>query len=160
MATDWTKQAEEMVKNWTSVQQKMMESMMGMMGMGNMGSTMSSDMWEKTLTTWHDSMKSALEAQVTWTKFWADNIAANSTANKQMNDMSQQAVEMTEKWSSSQVQMLDTWFEALKKTDPATIGKGWNPDEMQKLMQTWQESARKMMESQMEMVRHWTGAPK
>jgi hypothetical protein len=59
--------------------------------------------------------------------------------------------------------MLDSWFETIKKTDPASVAKNMNPEEMQKAMQSWQEATRKMMESQMEMIRTWTApgtAPK
>jgi hypothetical protein len=151
---DWTKQAEEMVKNWTGSQQKMWESWLSMMQ--NAGSTPGGEMWEKTVDTWHDSMKSALATQVTWTKFWADSVAANSGASKQMSEMSQQTVEMTKRWTETQSQILDTWFEAVKKTDPATMTKNMNPEEMQKAMQSWQDATRKMMESQLEMIRTWT----
>jgi biopolymer transport protein ExbB/TolQ len=73
-----------------------------------------------------------------------------------MSDISQQTVEMTKKWTETQSQLLDNWFEAVKKSDPAAIAKNMNPEEMQKAMQTWQDATRKMMESQMEMIRTWT----
>jgi poly(A) polymerase Pap1 len=159
MTTDWTKQAEEMVRTWTGVQQKVMESMMGMMGMTNANTTMPKDMWEKTINTWHDSMKSALETQVTWTQFMADSITANAGANKQISEMSQQAVDMVKRWSETQTKVLDTWLEEVKKTDPADMSKTLKPEEMLKSVQSWQEAGRKMMETQMELMRSFTTSP-
>jgi hypothetical protein len=158
MTTDWTKQAEDMVKNWTSVQQKMMESMMGMMGISNASSPVSKDVWDKTINTWHESMKSALESQVAWTQFMADSVAANTGTNKQISEMSQQAVDMMKRWSETQSKVLDTWLEEVKKTDPSDLSKSMKPEEMLKSVQSWQEAGRKMMESQMEMMRSFTTA--
>lgn len=158
MTMDWTKQAEEMVKNWTGSQQKMWESWLSMMQ--GVGTSQAGEMWEKTVDTWHDSMKSALKSQVEWTQFWADSITANSGASKQMSEMSQQTVEMTKRWTETQNQMIDQWFETLKKSDPASMAKNMNPEEMQKAMQTWQEATRKMLESQIDMIRTWTGPRK
>jgi hypothetical protein len=154
MTSDWTKQAEDVVRNWTSAQQKMWESWLSMMQ--GAGTTPGNEMWEKTVDTWHESMKSALDAQANWTQFWADSVVANTGSSKQMSDISQQTVEMTKKWTETQSQLLDNWFEAVKKSDPAAIAKNMNPEEMQKAMQTWQDATRKMMESQMEMIRTWT----
>jgi hypothetical protein len=154
MTTDWTKQAEEVVRNWTNSQQKMWESWLSMMQ--GAGTNPAGEMWEKTVDTWHDSMKTALASQVTWAKFWADSVAANSGTSKQMTEMSQQTVEMTKRWTETQTQILDNWFETIKKTDPASVAKNMNPEEMQKAMQAWQDATRKMMESQMEMIRTWT----
>jgi hypothetical protein len=156
MATDWTKQTEEMIKNWTTVQQRMMESVTGMMGMGKMGNPMSKDMWEKSIETWYNSMKTALETQVTWAQFLADSVDANAGANKQVSDMSQQAVSMMKQWSDTQVKVLDTWLEEVKKTDPADLSSNMKPEELMKSIQSWQEAGRKMVESQMEMMRSLT----
>ncbi len=154
MTTDWTKQAEDMVRNWTDIQQKMMQSMFGMMNMNSMP-TMSTEMWEKSVSTLHDSMKSALDAQVTWSQFIADSVSANTSSNQQINDMTAQAVNMTRQWSDTQKKVLDTWFETVRSTDAAAMAK-MNPEEMMKSMQNWQTAAQKMMETQMEMVKNLT----
>jgi biopolymer transport protein ExbB/TolQ len=77
-----------------------------------------------------------------------------------MSEMSQQTVEMTKRWTETQNQMIDQWFETLKKSDPASMAQNMNPEEMQKAMQTWQEATRKMLESQIDMIRTWTGPRK
>jgi hypothetical protein len=40
------------------------------------------------------------------------------------------------------------------------MAQNMNPEEMQKAMQTWQEATRKMLESQIDMIRTWTGPRK
>lgn len=158
MTADWTKQTEEMVKGWTTAQQKMMESMFSMMGMGSMGSMgnmgeTSAEVWNKSADTWHETMKTAIEGQVTWAKFIADSFASTPGVTPQLNDMATKSVEMTRNWSEGQLKILNTYFEAVKSSEPSALVKNMNVEEMLKLLQTWQEASQKMMETQMEMVK-------
>jgi hypothetical protein len=151
--TDWTKQADEMVKSWTGTQQKMWESWLNMMQ--GMGTNQPGDMWEKAADNWYTSMKSVLEAQVTWSQFLADSVASNAGSNKQLADMSQQVVDMTRRWSETQMQVLNTWVDEVKKNDPSQMKM--SPEEIMTKMQSMQEAIRKMIETQMDMVRTMTG---
>lgn len=153
--TDWMKQAQDMVKQWTDTQQKMWDNWVGTMQ--GVGLNPSSDTWQKSLDTWSDSVKKALDSQVAWAQFWADNMSANAGSSQQISDWSKQFVDMTKQWSDTQGQLWDNWFETLKKSDPSAMAKNWNPEEMQKMVQVWQEYAQKAMEAQMEMARMWTG---
>lgn len=154
MATDWTKQAEDIVKTWTGSQQKIWEGWLEILR--STGSSPNSDVWEKTISTWQDSVKSALDAQVTWTKFWADSISSSAGSSKQVSEWSNQTLEITKRWTETQSQLWDTLFEAIKKTDPSLLGKNWTPEEVQKAVQSWQDASRKLLESQLEIVRLWT----
>lgn len=151
---DWNKQAEEMLKTWTTSQQKMWDSWI--QTIQSVGSSQASDTWEKTIETWRDSVKRALEAQTAWTQFWADSITSGPGASKQASEWSSQLVDMTKRWTDTQTQLWDNWFETMKKSDPSAMAKNWNMEEMQKIIQNWQEAAQKAMESQMEWTRMWT----
>lgn len=157
MAVEWTKQAEDMIKTWTGAQQKMWESWVS--AVQGIGTPSAGASWEKTIDTWQESVKGALDAQITWTKFWAESVAASAGSSQQMTDWSKQILEMAEKWTSTQDQLWSNWFDTMKKSDPVNMSKNWNPEEMQKMMQVWQESAQKAMEAQMEMARMWTTQP-
>lgn len=157
MATDWNKQAEEMIKTWTGAQQKMWEGWLGaMQGMGP--NTKAGDTWEKSVQVWSDSVKSALEAQVAWTKFWADSMTAGSSTPKEVTEWSNQVLDMMKRWTETQTQLSESWFETMKKSDPATLTKTWNNEEAQKVVHTWQEAAQKILEAQMGWLRLWTAA--
>lgn len=150
---DWNKQAEEMLKTWTSSQQKMWDSWIKTMQ--SLGTTQAGDTWEKSIETWRDSVKRALEAQTTWTQFWADSVNSGPGATKQAADWSKQMLDMTRRWTETQTQLWDSWFETMKKTDPSTMAQNWNTEEVQKIVQTWQEAAQKAMEAQMEWTKMW-----
>lgn len=151
---DWTKQAEDMLKTWTNSQQAMWDSWLKtMQGFGTSSST--ADTWEKSIETWKESVKRALDAQTAWTQFWADSIASSPGATKQSTDWSKQLLDMTKRWTETQSQLWDSWFETIKKTDPSNMSQNWNTEEMQKIVQTWQEAAQRAMEAQMEWTRMW-----
>lgn len=154
--TDWTKQAQDMAKTWTDAQQRMWDGWVG--AIQGMGISPTGEAWEKSVDTWRDSVKKALDAQVTWTKFWADNVAAGAGSSQQMTEWSTQFVEMTKKWNETQTELWDQWFETVKKSDPSVLAKNWNPEEMKKMVQNWQEYAQKAMEAQMEMARMIAGS--
>lgn len=156
MTTDWNTRASEMVKTWTESQQRMWDTwIVAMREMGNMQS--GTEGWEKSVDMWHESVKGALNTQVTWTEFWADSIKSVSGSSAQVNTWADQTLDMTRQWTATQTEMWDNWFKTLKTSDPSTMMQSFNPDDMMKMVQAWQESARKMMESQMEMVRMMTG---
>ncbi|NJK80511.1 MAG: hypothetical protein HC876_19360 [Chloroflexaceae bacterium] len=158
MTTEWNTRATEMVKMWSDSQQKMWENWLGAMrGMTMTSPTANREMWEKSVDVWQDSIQMALDTQVTWTQFWADSIVTVSGNSQQVNDWSSQTLEMSRQWTARQKELWTEWFKALKTADMATMMKTFSPDEMMKMMQTWQESAQKMMEAQMEMARTITG---
>ncbi len=151
---DWTKQAEEMLKTWTTSQQSMWDSWLKTIQ--GVGTTQTTETWEKSIETWKDSVQRALEAQNSWTKFWAESVVASSGSNKQTSDWSNQMVEMTKKWTDTQAQLWNSWFETIKKADPSAMAQNWNAEEMQKIVGSWQEAAQKAMEAQMEWTRMLT----
>jgi hypothetical protein len=155
-AESWNKQAEEMVKNWTGTQQKMFENWLGIMQ--SLSTNQTGDAWVKTVDSWQESVQAVLDAQVKMTEFWTESMANTSGTSPQMTEWSKQTLDMTKKWTQTQSELWGNWFDAMRKTDPASMMKGWNPEDMQKAMQTWQDATQKMMESQMEMIRLWTSS--
>ncbi len=155
---DWNKQAEEMLKTWTTSQQKMWDSWFKTMQ--TIGTSQAGDTWEKSIDTWKDSVKQALDAQTRWTQFWVESMTSGSGVGKPAAEWSTQMLEMTKRWSETQNQLWDNWFDTMKKSDPTAMAKNWNTDELQKIVQVWQETAQKTMEAQMEWTRMMTQAQK
>ncbi len=154
---DWNQQAEEMIKTWTGAQQKMWESWLNaMQGMGPVAS--SSDAWHKSVEAWRESVKGALEAQVAWTRFWADSVVNSSNSPREVVEWSNQVIDMMKRWTETQTQLSESWFETVKKSDPSAIARNWNNDEAQKVVHAWQEATQKLIEAQMGWLRIWTAA--
>jgi hypothetical protein len=156
MLMDWTKQAEDMLKSWTNSQQAMWDGWLKTLQ--GVGSDQAAQTWESSINTWQDSVKKALDAQNTWTQFWVESVTSGPGATQQATEWSKQLTDMTKRWVDTQTQLWDNWFETIKKSDPASFSKSWNNEEVQKMVETWQEAAQKAMESQMEWARMWVQA--
>ncbi len=155
---DWTKQSEEMVKTWTETQKKMWGSWLETIQQGS-SQAEAFEIWRKTIETWENTVESTLKAQDDWVKNWANSIdVSKMEVPKEMKEWAQQAQDMTNKWSKTQKQLWEGWFDLVKQADPAKIVGSWE-DEGQDIFKTWQESAQKVMDGQMKWAGMWASEP-
>lgn len=151
---DWTKQAEETIKTWTNSQQKLWDSWIETLQ--GFSSAQSGETWDKSVDSWKDSVDRVLEAQTTWTQFLVDSVTSGPGATKQTTEWSKQIMDVSKRWTDTQAKLWESFFETVKKADMTTMSKNMNMEEVQKMVQTWQEAAQKAMETQMEWIRTWT----
>lgn len=158
---DWQKQANDMIKTWTSTQQKVWETWVSSMQLA--AAPQSPEAWQKTVDTWRGTVKQALESQVELTRLWAESVAAasvtlpNTPAVPGMPgitvstvEWTRQMLEMTRAWTETQVRFSETWFDLLKKAEPTMIAQTWDMGSAQKIIGTWQDAAQKAVEAQTE----------
>lgn len=157
---DWTKQANEMLKAWTGTQQKVWETWISSLQV--MGTSPTPDAWQKTIETWRSTVKQALESQVELTRLWAEGVAANAVNMPTVPGMAglspstgvvewtRQMLEMTRSWTDTQVRFSENWFDLLKKAELPSLAQGWDANQAQKIMATWQEAAQRAVEAQTE----------
>lgn len=159
---DWTKQANDMLKTFTSTQQKVWESWVSSMQL--MAAPQSPEAWQKTVDTWRGTVKYALEQQLELTRLWAESVAASSVNMPSMPtvpgmpampgvpttavEWTRQMLEMTRTWTDTQVRFSENWFEMLKKAEPSMMAQTWDMSQAQKVMGVWQEAAQKAVEAQ------------
>lgn len=159
---DWTKQANDMLKTFTSTQQKVWESWVSSMQLA--ATPQSPEAWQKTVETWRGTVKYALEQQLELTRLWAESVAAASVNAPSMPMMpgmpsmpgvpttpvewTRQMLEMTRTWTETQVRFSENWFEMLKKAEPSMMTQAWDMGQAQKVMATWQDAAQKAVEAQ------------
>lgn len=156
---DWTKQTEEMTKNWLDAQKKMWDHWLGSVQQFDQGQA--AEMWAKTIGTWEESVKNILTAQSEWTRLWADNFKAVEGMPQEATEWIQQAHEMTRHWSEAQQQLWESWFALLKKVEPTQLQvMGDLSEESQKMFKGWQEASQKVTDAQAEWVRRWAAVAK
>jgi hypothetical protein len=159
---DWTRQANDMLKTFTTTQQKVWETWVASMQLAS--TTQSPDAWQKTVDTWRGTVKYALEQQLELTRLWAESVAASAVSLPSMPtipgmpalpgvpttavEWTRQMLDMTRSWTDNQVRFSENWFEMLKKAEPGTLAQGWDMTQAQKVMATWQDAAQKAVEAQ------------
>jgi len=150
---EWAKQTEEMFKNWTDIQRKTWESWLE--AIRGFDKSQGTQVWEKTMDAWQESVKKALEAQVDGSRILAENMAATKGTPKEAAEWAQQLQEMTNRWAEVQQQLWNNWFEVVKKVDPSKLGGSWDK-EGPNVFKAWQEVAQKALNTQAEWTRTWT----
>lgn len=150
---NWTEQAEEMVKTWTDTQQKIWDSWMENMEKFSKPSQ-ADEFWKKTVESWEGAVQNTLEAQSEWTRMWVESLEDTSGVPKETVEWAKQAQAMNKNWNEAQHQLWQSWFEMVKKIDPAKMDQSWDK-EARKIFETWQESAQKLMEAQLSWAQKW-----
>ncbi len=151
---DWTKQTEEMMKTWTETQKKMWDNWLETVQKGA-NQDQAAEMWQKTVDTWEQTVKNTFEAQNEWMKMWADSFDAKSDVPKEVTEWFNQSQEMANRWSETQQQLWQGWFDLVKKADATKMAGAWG-EEGQKAFGAWQESAQKVMDAQAQWTSMWS----
>ncbi|MCB0154420.1 MAG: hypothetical protein KDF65_06440 [Anaerolineae bacterium] len=153
---DWTKQTEEVVKSWTETQKKMWDSWLKTVQQGPEQFQVA-NVWQKTMETWEETVKNTMAAQGEWMQMWVDGFEKQKGMPEEATQWVKQAQTMNKQWTDIQQQMWDSWFELVKKADPAKMTESLD-SEGKKAFAAWQESAEKVMEAQEKWANMWTAA--
>ena len=149
---DWAKQSEEMFKVWTQAQTKMWEAYTE--SVSSFGKSPGKKAWEQTIAAGEELVKNSLAAQVEWLKTWAENFKTLEGLPEGAVKAVGQFHEMTESWASTQANLWKAWFDMLKKFDPNQYAGTWATMPKDPF-QTWQDSMKQVMDTQMEWARAW-----
>ncbi|HYT53643.1 MAG TPA: hypothetical protein VEQ38_02935 [Verrucomicrobiae bacterium] len=155
---DWTKQTEDMLNTWMGTQKRMWDNWLDTV-QKSAPQFHASELWEKTLETWEETVKKSLEGQSEWIKMWAENMPPVKGLPKEVAEWAQHSQELNQNWVDLQEQLWAVWFGLIKKSEPGKIIGSWD-QESQRMAQMWQESVGKFMEAQMEFARTWGGETK
>lgn len=146
---EWAKQSEEMLKTWAETQKKMWDDWMkAVQGSGKSPST---EVWEKTVDTWNQTIQRLLDAQVEGARHWAENFTTAKGTPEETAEWAKRGQDIITRWTETQKQLWGSWFEVIKKLDASNM-MNWARDG-QKFIQSWQETIEKALDSQAEWFR-------
>jgi hypothetical protein len=146
---EWTKQSEEMLKTWTETQKKMWDEWTkAIQGFGKSPST---EVWEKTVETYQQTVQRVLDAQLEGARRWAENFPTGKGTPQEAAEWAKQGQDLIIRWTETQKQLWGSWFELVKKLDASNM-INW-PRDGQKFLQSWQETIQKALNAQAEWVK-------
>ena len=128
---------ENVVKNWGEMQQNLLTDWLDTLR--SLGGTPTLELWRKTVDTWQSSVKETIDARAEWTKQWTETLAKAKGTPEELREMVREGREQLQHWTEAE---RDLW-------------KGWFDTE--DLIQLWQDSATRMINTQADLVRRWTG---
>jgi hypothetical protein len=148
---EWSDKVQDMMQTWTKTQQKLWSGWLETMQ--SVGQAPGNQVLDKAIDTWQESVNNTLDAQSKWMQTWAESLKSVKGAPEPLADWGRRSQESMQSWNEAQRQLWENWFQLLKKSAPGTIPT--SPEDAEKLLKEWQVSARKAMESQIEVMSSW-----
>ena len=149
---NWNTQFEDMMKAWTDTQKKVWDGYFDTMQ--GLNKSQSTRMWESTLSMGEDMLKDMLKTQSQGLAAWVDGLSKMEGVPAQTVESARQYQEMTNRWIKTQTELLENWFEMLKKFAPSAPTDSWT-EMPQAMFKTWQESTQDIMDAQTKWMRSW-----
>src|SRR5205807_4390314 len=142
---------EKVMKTWGESQQKLMTDWLDTLR--RLGGTPTLELWRKTVDTWQTSVKETLDAQAEWTREWTETLAKAKGTPEELRELARQGRDLFQRWTDAERQLWQGWFNIVRdinfRPEPGTSPQAT-------MIQLWQESAHKMIDTQAALVQHWT----
>jgi hypothetical protein len=148
-----SKSSESLIKTWAETQQKLLTNWLDTVRRS--GGAPGPELWTKTVEAWQASVKETLDVQAEWTREWTETLSNAKGTPKELQALARQGRELLQHWTDAERQLWQGWFNIVKdinlRLEPTTGAKAGTD-----LIQLWQESAHKMIDTQAALVRRWT----
>jgi hypothetical protein len=154
---DWSKQAEDAVKNWADVQRQLWESWITpLKGAAAAPGADSAKAYRQALELWESAVKQALDAQIEWTRQWADSLTSLQGASDPAAACARNTHQMMRAWTDAHKQLWESWFSTLRQWDPTASTAG---DVLEKqarsVLHAWEEAAKAAQQSMKDWAATW-----
>lgn len=144
---------EQLVKTWAETQQRLLTDWLNTVR--SFSGTPTLELWTKTMDAWQASVRETLDVQNTWTREWTEMLSHAQGTPEELRELARRGREQLQRWTDTERQIWQGWFEIVRsinlRPDPGA-GAATRND----LVQLWQESAHKMIDTQASLVRFWT----
>lgn len=148
-----SKSSENLLNTWAEAQQKLLTNWLDTVQ--RFSGTQNPELWTRTVEAWQSSVKQTLDAQEEWLRQWAATLARTQGVPQELQDLTRQGQEQMQHWIDAQRQLWQNWFNIVKdinfKVEPGTGTQAGS-----NLLQLWQETAQKMIQTQTAFARQWT----
>lgn len=146
-----SKSSENLIKTWAETQQKLLTNWLDTVR--RFSGAPGPELWTKTVEAWQASVKETLDAQAQWTREWTETLANAKGTPEEMRELARQGRDLFQRWTDAERQVWQSWFNIVRDINfrPET---GVGPQTS--MIQLWQESAHKMIDTQTALVRYWT----
>jgi len=146
-----SKSTESLIKTWAETQQKLLTNWLDTVR--SFSGAPGPELWSKTVEAWQASVKETLDAQEKWTREWTETLAKTKGTPEELRELAQQGRDLFQRWTDAERQIWQSWFNIVKDIN-FRPESGTSPQAA--MIQLWQESAHKMIDTQASLVQHWT----
>lgn len=145
---------ENVVKNWGETQQKLLTDWLDTLR--KFGGAPTLELWRKTVDTWQTSVKETIDARAEWTRQWTETLAKAKGTPEELRELEKEGREQLQHWTEAERDLWQSWFSAVREIN-FRPEPGAGSQTAGDLIQLWQDTANKMINTQADLVRRWTG---
>ena len=145
--------SENLINTWAQSQQKLLTNWLDTMQ--RFSGTASPELWTKTVDAWQTSVKQTLDVQEEWARQWAGMLANTKEVPRELQDLARQGQEQMLRWIEAERNLWQNWFKIVRDMN-VQVESGTSAQVGSNLLQVWQDTARKMIETQTALARQWT----
>jgi hypothetical protein len=152
--SEWTKQMEEMFQSWNEAQKNLMESWRE--SWKKLGFPQDTEIWEKSIQTWQETVEKSMQSQQDWTNSWIENLSSMEGMPDAAAKSAERFREMSDQWMKTQSDLWGNWFEMLKSFDTSSLTGNWM-EMFKDPLKVWQNATERVLESQSTWLNTWLG---
>jgi hypothetical protein len=149
------KTPDNLFETWARAQQQLLADWLETLP--KLGGTPTLELWRKTVDTWQTAVKETLDAQTEWTDLWTEQLANAKGTPEEFREVARQGQQQLQHWVEAERDLWQQWFTVVReinfRPEPAEGAQAGSD-----LVRLWQESAHKMIDTQADLVRRWTGS--
>jgi hypothetical protein len=145
---------EGLLKTWAESQQKLLKDWLETLR--RLGGTPTLELWTKTIDALQSSVKETVDARAEWARQWTENLANTRGTPEEIRKLAQEGREQLQHWTEAERDLWQSWFNAVREIN-FRPEPGAGAQAGRDLVQLWQDTAHKMIDTQANLVRRWTG---
>ncbi len=145
---------ETILKTWSETQQKLLADWLDTLR--KLGGTPTLELWRQTVDTWQNSVKETVDARAEYTRQLTETLAKAKGTPEEFRELAREGREQLQHWTEAERDLWKGWFDVAReinfRPEPGTGAQAGKD-----LLQLWQESTHKMIDTQAALIRRWTG---
>ena len=145
---------ETILKTWSETQQKLLADWLDTLR--KLGGTPTLELWRQTVDTWQNSVKETVDARAEYTRQLTETLAKAKGSPEEFRELAREGREQLQHWAEAERDLWKGWFDVAReinfRPEPGTGAQAGKD-----LLQLWQESTHKMIDTQAALIRRWTG---
>ena len=145
---------ETILKTWSETQQKLLNDWLDTLR--KLGGTPTLELWRQTVDTWQNSVKETVDARAEYTRQLTETLAKAKGSPEEFRELAREGREQLQHWAEAERDLWKGWFDVAReinfRPEPGTGAQAGKD-----LLQLWQESTHKMIDTQAALIRRWTG---
>jgi hypothetical protein len=146
---------ESMLQTWSQKQQNLLTDWLDTLR--KLGGKPALELWAQTVDTWQSAVKETVDARAEFTRHLIETLANAKGTPEELRELARKEREQVQHWAEAERELWQGWFNIVRhinfRPEPGAGAQAGRD-----LVQLWQDSAHKMIDTQADLVRRWTGS--